>query len=176
MITRLRLDARLFDPPARRRPGAIGRPRVIGRRQPTLAARLADPKTRWQRLKVTGWYGRGERLVDNALRVSCWVIRSSIAQPTTRKSLLCRPVSKACLSPLLAARQPTTTDTKLPRSKVLRRGSATKLRIDIFASPEMRRDRETTCRIEVCRNAQRRRAATPRHTDNKKGTSRARQN
>src|ERR1051326_4324679 len=43
MITRLRLDARLFDPPARRRPSAIGRPRVIGRRQPTLAARLADP-------------------------------------------------------------------------------------------------------------------------------------
>jgi len=41
MITRLRLDARLFDPPARRRPSAIGRPRVIGRRQPTLAARLA---------------------------------------------------------------------------------------------------------------------------------------
>jgi len=33
MITRLRLDARLFDPPARRRPGTIGRPRVIGTRQ-----------------------------------------------------------------------------------------------------------------------------------------------
>ena len=45
MITRLRLDARLFDPPTRRRPGAIGRPRVIGHRQPTLATRLADPKT-----------------------------------------------------------------------------------------------------------------------------------
>ena len=28
MITRMRLDARLFDPPARRRPGAVGRPRV----------------------------------------------------------------------------------------------------------------------------------------------------
>src|SRR6476469_4170480 len=31
MITRLRLDARLFDPPARRRPGTVGRPRVIGK-------------------------------------------------------------------------------------------------------------------------------------------------
>src|ERR1700759_759622 len=72
MITRLRLDARLFDPPARRRPGAIGRPRVIGRRQPTLAARLADPKTRWQRLKVTGWYGRGERLVDIVSATAIW--------------------------------------------------------------------------------------------------------
>jgi hypothetical protein len=74
MITRLRLDARLFDPPARRRPSAIGRPRVIGRRQPTLAARLADPKTRWERLKVTGWYGRGERLVDIVSATAIWLI------------------------------------------------------------------------------------------------------
>jgi hypothetical protein len=46
MITRLRLDARLFDPPARRRPGTVGRPRVIGARQASLAERLANPKTR----------------------------------------------------------------------------------------------------------------------------------
>jgi hypothetical protein len=72
MITRLHLDARLFDPPTRRRPGAIGRPRVIGHRQPTLATRLADPKTRWQRLQVTGWYGRGERLVDIISATAIW--------------------------------------------------------------------------------------------------------
>jgi hypothetical protein len=72
MITRMRLDARLFDPPARRRPGTIGRPRVIGRRQPTLAERLADPKTRWSRLKVTGWYGHGERLVDIVSGTAIW--------------------------------------------------------------------------------------------------------
>ena len=64
MITRLRLDARLFDPPEPRRSGTVGRPRVIGRRQPSLAQRLADPATRWRRLLVTGWYGRGERRVE----------------------------------------------------------------------------------------------------------------
>ncbi len=32
MITCLRLDARLFDPPERRRPGTVGRPRVVGTR------------------------------------------------------------------------------------------------------------------------------------------------
>ena len=48
MITRLRLDARLFDPPAYRRAGTIGRPRVVGRRQPTLARRLANSRTRWR--------------------------------------------------------------------------------------------------------------------------------
>jgi hypothetical protein len=72
MITRLRLDARLFDPPPRRRPGAIGRPRVIGKRQPTLAERLTNPKTRWRRFEVTGWYGRSERLVEIVSGTAIW--------------------------------------------------------------------------------------------------------
>ena len=72
MITRLRLDARLFDPPARRRPGAVGRPCVIGKRQANLAARLAHPNTRWRRLRVTGWYGRGERLVEIVTGTALW--------------------------------------------------------------------------------------------------------
>jgi len=72
MITRLRLDARLFDPPPRRRPGAVGRPRVIGKRQANLAERLVNPKTRWRRLRVTGWYGRGERLVEIVTGTALW--------------------------------------------------------------------------------------------------------
>lgn len=49
VITRLRQDARLFDPP----PGdqdKPGRPPRKGKRQPLLAARLTDPATRWQRV------------------------------------------------------------------------------------------------------------------------------
>jgi hypothetical protein len=72
MITRLRLDARLFDPPARRRPGTVGRPRVIGERQASLAERLVNPKTRWRRLRVTGWYGRSERLVEIVTGTALW--------------------------------------------------------------------------------------------------------
>jgi DDE superfamily endonuclease len=72
MITRLRLDARLFDPPVQRRPGTVGRPPVIGQRQPTLAERLANPKTRWRALKVTGWYGRGERMVEIVSGTALW--------------------------------------------------------------------------------------------------------
>ena len=72
MVTRLRLDARLFDPPARRRPGTVGRPRVIGKRQANLAERLANPKTRWRRLRVNGWYGRGERLVEIVTGTALW--------------------------------------------------------------------------------------------------------
>jgi hypothetical protein len=72
LITRLRLDARLFDPPTPRRPGTIGRPRVVGKRQPTLAERLANPRTRWRRFKVNGWYGRSERLLQIVSGTSIW--------------------------------------------------------------------------------------------------------
>jgi hypothetical protein len=72
MITRLRLDAPLFDPLAPRRRGAIGRPRVIGRRQPTLAERLTNSRTRWRRLTVTGWYGRGERQLEIVSATALW--------------------------------------------------------------------------------------------------------
>lgn len=72
MITRLRLDARLFKPPAPRRPGTIGRPRIIGERLPTLAERLADPKTSWQRIRVGGWYGGGERLLEIVSGTAIW--------------------------------------------------------------------------------------------------------
>ena len=72
VITRLRLDARLFDPPPPRLPGAKGRPRVSGARQPTLLGRLADPNTAWQRVTVTGWYGQGERRLDVVSGTALW--------------------------------------------------------------------------------------------------------
>jgi hypothetical protein len=72
MITRLRLDARLFDPPPRRKLGTMGRPRVVGKRQPTLEERLANRQTPWRRFKVAGWYGRGERLVEIFSKTAIW--------------------------------------------------------------------------------------------------------
>jgi hypothetical protein len=72
MITRLRLDARLFDPPPPRRPGAMGRPRVSGARQPTLAERLGDPKASWRRVTVAGWYGRTERPIELISGTAIW--------------------------------------------------------------------------------------------------------
>ena len=106
MITRMRLDARLFDPPARRRPGTVGRPRVIGSRQPTLAARLADPKTCWRRLKVTGWYGRGERLLEIVSATAIWhhpgptsvTSWSATLPPNSSRRHSCAPISTQTLS------------------------------------------------------------------------------
>ncbi|MBV9848437.1 MAG: transposase [Armatimonadetes bacterium] len=72
VVTRLRLDARLFDPAPPRRPGTIGRPRLVGRRQPTLARRLVDPHTRWQAIIVAGWYGGEDRRVEVATGTAVW--------------------------------------------------------------------------------------------------------
>jgi hypothetical protein len=72
MITRLRLDAALHKPAPKRVPGKVGRPPVVGKRQPTLKQRLVNPKTRWLRLLVTGWYGRGERMVEIVSGTAVW--------------------------------------------------------------------------------------------------------
>jgi DDE superfamily endonuclease len=72
MITRLRLDAALHKPAPKRVPGKAGRPPVVGKRQPTLRQRLVNPKTPWRRLLVTGWYGRGERMLDIVSGTAVW--------------------------------------------------------------------------------------------------------
>src|SRR3954467_9767150 len=48
VITRLRLDAALYDPAPDRAAGTVGRPRKKGARQPTLAERLQGSQTAWQ--------------------------------------------------------------------------------------------------------------------------------
>ncbi len=63
-ITRLRLDAALYEPAPPRPPGTVGRPSIKGVRLPTPARVLADPGTRWERIIVPGWYDAGERAVE----------------------------------------------------------------------------------------------------------------
>jgi hypothetical protein len=72
VVTRLRLDARLFDPPPVRPPGQKGRPRVSGPRQPTLGQRLSDPTTRWRRITVTHWYGGQDRQLAMTSGTALW--------------------------------------------------------------------------------------------------------
>ena len=54
-VTRLRLDAALYEPAPPREPGTIGRPRTKGARLPNLAVILADAGTRWAEVTVPGW-------------------------------------------------------------------------------------------------------------------------
>ncbi len=71
-ITRLRLDAALYEPAPPRGPKQNGRPRPKGRRLPNLSAVLEDPRTQWTAAAVGGWRGGGERVVEIASRTAVW--------------------------------------------------------------------------------------------------------
>ena len=71
LVTRMRLDAALYDPAPIRAADKKGRPAVKGKRQPTLAKRLADPATVWQTSTVS-WYGGVTRSVEMATGTALW--------------------------------------------------------------------------------------------------------
>jgi hypothetical protein len=72
VITRLRLAAALYAPPPQRAPGTTGRPRLKGKRRPTLEAVLADEKTPWSKLTIDDWSGEGPREVEVATDTALW--------------------------------------------------------------------------------------------------------
>ena len=72
LITRLRLDAALYDPSPAREPGQIGRPRLKGNRRPTLEAVLVDEETPWSQLSIEPWYSDGPREVAVATDTAVW--------------------------------------------------------------------------------------------------------
>jgi DDE superfamily endonuclease len=71
MITRLRLDAALYEP-AKPAPGAKGRPRKKGQRLPTIETVAADQHTRWQGLTVQQWYGEKKRMIEITSQTAVW--------------------------------------------------------------------------------------------------------
>ena len=71
-ITRLRLDAALYEPASPRRPGQLGRPRLKGERLPNLSAVAEDPTTTWKTVTVVDWYGKDERSVEVVSRTAVW--------------------------------------------------------------------------------------------------------
>jgi hypothetical protein len=71
VVTRLRLDANLFDFPPQKRKGR-GRPPIKGKRLRKLSAILNDPNVAWQRLRVSLWYGRTNRIVEITSGTAIW--------------------------------------------------------------------------------------------------------
>lgn len=72
LITRLRMDAELWDPAPERKPGQNGRPRVKGARRPSPQQCLDDPEKQWKKLKVEHWYGGGKRRVEIYTETCVW--------------------------------------------------------------------------------------------------------
>jgi hypothetical protein len=72
LITRLRLDASLFEPAPKRRPGQRGRPRLKGKRLPKLSAVLTDPNTVWTSVTMAEWYGGQRCMLEYVSGVAVW--------------------------------------------------------------------------------------------------------
>jgi hypothetical protein len=72
LITRLRLDAALYDPAPARAPRQTGRPRKKGARRPTLQQLLTEPQTRWTGMTVTHWYGGEARAIEVCTDTAVW--------------------------------------------------------------------------------------------------------
>lgn len=68
-ITRLRLDAALYDPAPPY--SGRGRPRKKGARQPNLETRLHDPETIWHAVTLN-WYDGQQRTMDIATDTAVW--------------------------------------------------------------------------------------------------------
>ena len=81
VITRLRLDAALYEPAPERLPGQKGRPRTKGARLPKLETVLEDSRTRWEKVTAKQWYGEGERELEINSGTCVWKSNGKPAVP-----------------------------------------------------------------------------------------------
>ena len=72
MIVRFRLDAALYEPAPTSKTGKAGRPRVKGKRLPTLEAVTKDVQTVWKSVTIPKWYGAGRREVEIVSNTAVW--------------------------------------------------------------------------------------------------------
>jgi hypothetical protein len=71
-ITRLRLDAALYEPAPPREAGQKGRPRLKGKRLPNLSAVAVGSATVWMPVTLANWYGGKERTVELVSETALW--------------------------------------------------------------------------------------------------------
>ena len=72
VVTRLRLDAHRCAPPPPRTPRQKGRPRLVGKRLPTLEQWRDDAATIWTTLTVPRWYSEAARVVEVVSQTAIW--------------------------------------------------------------------------------------------------------
>ncbi len=70
-VSRLRLDAALYDPPGPQPQGKRGPKPKKGKRQPSLKSVLLDPCTQWIKCEID-WYGGKRRTVEITTGVALW--------------------------------------------------------------------------------------------------------
>lgn len=101
MITRLRLDAALYEPAPARQLGKPGRTRKKGQRLPTLAQVARQPDTFWQPITFSEWYGQQDKPMQVATATAVWY-HSGKPTVAIRWVLLRDPEDKLPLMALLS--------------------------------------------------------------------------
>ncbi len=71
-ITRLRLDAALYQPAPAGKDGQVGRPPKKGKRLPTLEQVEASTATQWQEVIFSEWYGQNQKTMLLATGTALW--------------------------------------------------------------------------------------------------------
>lgn len=71
-VTRLKMNAALYDVAPERFSDTKGRPRKKGQRLPTPQMHLDNPNTIWSRQHVSQWYSHGEQDIDVATGLAIW--------------------------------------------------------------------------------------------------------
>lgn len=110
LVSRLRLDARLFDPPGPRPKSKRGPKPKKGQRQPKLEARLVDPDTPWEEMTVT-WYGGDEKTIEFITGTSLWHRKGFDPVPIRWVLVRCpeddrfEPAAYFCSDPTVTAKQ-----------------------------------------------------------------------
>jgi hypothetical protein len=112
LVSRLRLDAQLYDPPPSQPKSKRGPKPQKGAQQPTLAERIADATTTWQPLTAS-WYGAQPRHIEYATGTALWHHRGQPPVPvrwvvvrcpeTCARKGPCKPTGLFCSDPAVAA-------------------------------------------------------------------------
>ncbi|MBN2257503.1 MAG: transposase [Anaerolineaceae bacterium] len=108
LVSRLRLDARLFDFPGPQLKSKRGPKPKKGVRQPKLSQRLEDPQTAWKKLKVV-LYGK-EHKIEFVTGVSLWHTPGQDPVPLRWVLVRCpedsfEPSAFFCSNPCVSAKQ-----------------------------------------------------------------------
>ncbi len=101
VVTRLRIDAALYEPAPPAKPGQRGRPRKKGQRLPTLAKVAARRSTRWKRLTVSLWYGEPDRRIEYCSATAVW-FHNGLPPVPIRWILIRDPLGRFPLQALLS--------------------------------------------------------------------------
>jgi hypothetical protein len=88
LVTRLRMDAALYNPVMNKEKQNPGRPRLKDKRQPTLKDRLSDPALTWVPVTIPQWYGQKDKKMELASGTAVWY--HSGMEPVTIRWVLLR--------------------------------------------------------------------------------------